>query len=106
MGVVINLPVLGKIGREFGFEGFDAGEAGGEFLGQDAGEFVFGDADGLVNVAQGVFGDDAVLGLAEDEAKGGRVAFVEFILPANSRALLAYRVPVGRCFSFWIGITL
>ena len=48
-------------------ESFDAGEAGGEFGGQGAGQLVIGDADGLVNVPQGVFREDAVLGIAGGE---------------------------------------
>lgn len=63
----------GQVSGEFGLNGFDAGQAGDEFRRQRPGQFIVGDADGLVDVAQGIFGQDAVLGLAEDEAEGGRV---------------------------------
>lgn len=66
---------LGWIG-EFVLDVFDAGEAGGEFAGEGAGEFVVGEADGLVDVPQGILSEDAILGLAEDEADGGCVVFV------------------------------
>jgi hypothetical protein len=59
--------------REFGFDAFDAGEAGGEVGGQGLGQFVVGEADGFVDVAQAVFGEDAVFGLAENETDGGGV---------------------------------
>ena len=61
---------------KFGFDGFDGGEAGSQFAGQGAGEFVIGDADGFVDVAQGVLGEDAVFGLAEDQADGWLVGGV------------------------------
>ena len=51
---------------QFRLDGLDAGEIGGEFSGERTGEVVVGDADGLVDVAQGILGKDAVFGLAED----------------------------------------
>jgi len=39
--------VVFQIAGQFGLDGPDAREAGGEFLGQGAGESVVGDADGL-----------------------------------------------------------
>ena len=49
-------------------------QAGGETGGEGAGEFVVGYADGLVDVFERVFGEDAVFGLAEDQADGGGIA--------------------------------
>jgi hypothetical protein len=39
--------VFFEIFGEFDFDVFDAGEAGGEFAGEGAGEFVFGETDGF-----------------------------------------------------------
>ena len=44
--------------------------------GRGAGEFVVGHADGLVDVFERVFGEDAVFSLAKDEADGGGIAGV------------------------------
>lgn len=43
--------VLSDFVGEFGFDVLDAGEAGGEFLGEGSGEFVVGEADGFVDIA-------------------------------------------------------
>ena len=58
---------------EFGFELFDAREDRGELRWQGLGQFVIGDADGFIDIAEGVFSEDAVLGLAENETEGGAV---------------------------------
>ena len=39
-------------------------------------QFVVGNTDGFIDVAQGIFREDAVLRLAQDEADGGRVLWV------------------------------
>jgi hypothetical protein len=54
-----------RICSEFGFEFFDAGQIGLKWLGQGLEELVFGNAHWLGGVPQGVFGHDAVLGLAK-----------------------------------------
>ncbi len=41
--------------------------------GQGPGQFIVGEADGFLDVAQAVFGEDAVFGLTEDQADGGGV---------------------------------
>jgi hypothetical protein len=70
------LPTELRRTSEFRLEGFDAGEAGGELGGEGAGEFVFGEADGLVDISEGILGEDAVLGLAQDEADGGCIVLM------------------------------
>ena len=41
--------------------------------GQGPGQFIVGEADGFLDVAQAVFSENAVLGLTEDQADGGGV---------------------------------
>jgi hypothetical protein len=53
---------------EFPFHLLNRGQAGLKFPGQRAGKLIGGDADGLFHALERVFGDDAVLVLAEDEA--------------------------------------
>jgi len=53
---------------QFSFELFDCGQAAAlQALRQNCCDPIFGNADRLSEVAQGVLGDDLVLGLAEDD---------------------------------------
>src|SRR5579862_2397574 len=54
----------------------DAGQGALEFLGQGTGELVFGHADGFLDSAQGILGNDAVFVLAENEADAGLIPIV------------------------------
>jgi hypothetical protein len=66
------LPLF-QITGEFGLDFLDAGETGVEGLRQGTDELVFGHANGLVDAGEGVFGDEAILRFAEEEANGGLV---------------------------------
>ena len=62
------------------FNGLNAGQTRCEFAGQGPRKLIGGDADRFVDVAQRIFGDDAVFRLAQDEADSGRVLRVTELL--------------------------
>ncbi len=55
---------------EFGLDLFHGRQSGFQIRRQSAGQFVFRDADRLVYATQGIFRDDVVTILTEDQADG------------------------------------
>lgn len=72
------LGAVQRVASQLGFDLFNGGQAAAEVLGQRVGKVSLpgGDGDGLVEAAEGVFGDEAVLFPAEQQADGGLVVRV------------------------------
>lgn len=63
-----------KILLEFGFQFLDGREAGFEVVRNGLGKLVFGDADGLGDVAESILRNELVLGFTKENSDGGIVS--------------------------------
>ena len=57
-----------SLSAQFALNLFDGGKRSLQLLGKGSGELVFGDSDRLRNVAQGIFRNEPVPGLTENQA--------------------------------------